>query len=178
MNQPTDYIEKYEKNGKTFFIVADETPCDPRTEWDNLWNFVSNYRHYSLSEGDLALSQLMGEKTRAKLEKDYVVVPVYMYIHSGVALSLQDFNDPWDSGIGFMAYISKAKLREEYNTKRVTKSVLDRAMSALKAEVEIFGAYLNGDVYGCIVYDENGEYKESCFGFYEMKYAKEFVDEY
>lgn len=174
MTTPTDYIEKIEMGDNTIYIIPD-TDCvyNPRDDFDNLWNFVSNYKHYGLSEGDLSLDELMQPESRKRLEKDYLIVPVYMYIHSGIALSLAPFNDPWDSGVGFIACISKATLRKEYHTKRVTASVRERALNVLKGEVETLGAYLDGDVYGYEIYDKDGDLVDSCYGFYGLEYAKE-----
>lgn len=173
MTTPTNYIEKIEMGDNTIYIVPDtDCDCNPR-EFGNLWNLVSNYRHYGLSEGDLNLDELMQPESRKRLEKDYIILPVYMYVHSGVALSLASFNDPWDSGIGFMAYVSKATLRKEYNCQHVTASVRERALNVLKGEVKTLGAYLNGEVYGYEIYDKDDDLVDSCYGFYDIKYAKE-----
>ena len=50
----------------------------------------------------------------------FIVLPIYMYDHSGITISVNPFSCPWDSGqIGFI-YISKEKARKEYSKKRLT----------------------------------------------------------
>ena len=75
------------------------------------------------------------------------VLPVYLYDHSAVALSVGSFigraqHADWDSGqIGF-AYITPEKLEET--------GITDYA-GAISSEVEILGQWMNGEVYGYVV---------------------------
>lgn len=75
------------------------------------------------------------------------VLPVYLYDHSAVALSVGSFigraqHAQWDSGqIGF-AYITPAKLEET--------GITDYE-GAISTEVEELGRWMNGEVYGYVV---------------------------
>lgn len=161
-------------------ISVDEyADFNPRVDYDNMWNFVSNCRSIDREEGELSLDELMevlrGE--RKSVYKDYIILPVYMYRHSGIALSLTPFGCPWDSGIGFVAYVSKSALRNEYHTKRVNKDVIERATSCLRGEIEDYAHYLNGEVYIVNVTDEKGEEVECCGGFLGLESAVEYTNE-
>ena len=172
-----DIYDTIQNNGLKAEIVHDDSAESPRTFAEPLWNLVSNYRRISLDEGELTLEELM--ENRKRLERDYLIVPVYMYIHSGIALSLAPFSCPWDSGLGFVAYVSKADLRKEYNVKRLTPAVKQRAMDCLGSEVEEYGAYLNGNTFGVVVTDmESGEETDdTCWGFYGSESATDYANQ-
>jgi hypothetical protein len=66
-----------------------------------------------------------------------------MYEHRAVAVSTKPFSCPWDSGqIGFI-FVSKEKLRKEYGVKRITASLVAKAVRILEAEVQEYNQYLN-----------------------------------
>lgn len=66
---------------------------------------------------------------------DLVGLPVFAYIHSGVALSTTEFSDPWDSGRSGFVYSED---------KSVTHDQLRGYLAA-------FNQYLDGDVWGFVV---------------------------
>lgn len=174
-------IESYQAKEGTVHVYHDECAESPR-EWDNLWQFVSNRRSDSMNETNFPDLDYIMENHKA-IERDYIIVPVYMYNHGGVALSLESFigrapHAEWDSGVGYFALVSKARLHEEYRSKIVTASVRERAMSCLKGEVETFGKWLNGDVYGFIIEDEYGNQGDSCWGYYDIEDIKAEYPEY
>lgn len=151
----------------TLEIVNDVDPFNPRDdrEFSTIYYSSSRYRL-----GDERVSK--EEIDRIIEDKDMVYLPVYAYIHSGVMLNTSGFSCPWDSGMSGVIAVSKDKIRQEYNTKRITKKILDQVTSRLKAEVEEFSQYLNGEVYGFQVKDETGDIVESCYGFYSEEDAE------
>lgn len=161
-------LESYQSTEGIVSIYYDEDAQSPR-EWDNMWMLVSNKRDIHLDETGLGLDFIV-EKHKT-LSRDYLIVPVYMYDHSIVRLSVKSFlgrapHAEWDSGVGFFAVVSKARLREEYGCKRITKSILERAMKCLEGEANCLADYYNGEVYGFTVKDENGDEIDSCWGYY------------
>ena len=173
----TDYvIDTIEHEGKKAEIRYDDCAESPRTSCDNLWTLVSNHRDWSDDEGaELSLQDLM--ERRKTLERDYVIVNVYAYIHSGVALSLNPYGDSWDSGIGFVAYVSKKALCKEYGTKIATAKVKETALSVLAGEVEEYGKWMNGECYMVEVTDEDGVTEDACYGFIGLDAATEYAEE-
>lgn len=125
------------------------------------------------------------EEAMARLDKYLYILPVNMYEHSGVALSTGNgypFCDPWDSGQAGWIYVDIYKIREEYKVKRVTKEIIERVDKVLSQEVDTYGSYMNGEVYGYVIYewtdeepyDDNYEYDDeeefweqgdSCWGY-------------
>ena len=105
----------------------------------------------------------------AEIEKEHIVLPLYLYDHSALAMSTDSFigravHAEWDSGQVGWIYVSKADIRAEYQVDRITPSVRAQAENRLKDEVRIYDAYLRGECYGYELY-KNGELTDSCWGF-------------
>jgi len=159
-----------EIDGLTIKIHADEYPESPRSSYEPLGTILyKKGSRYTLGD-DEATEEEMDEIAASP---DNVVLPVYAYIHSGIAMNTTGFSCPWDSGRCGIIYISKEKIRSEYGVKAITKKIREKVISALQAEIEEFSAYLNGDVYGYTVEDKNGEELESCWGYYGIESALE-----
>lgn len=95
-----------------------------------------------------------------------VVLPLYLYDHSGITMKIGPFGDRWDSGqVGFI-FVTNKKLKEEGMT-------VEQATTCLKGEVEEYDQYLTGDVYGFVITDQLGTVDESCWGFFGQKYCEE-----
>ena len=95
-----------------------------------------------------------------------VVLPLFIYDHSGITMSTTRFSCPWDtSHVGYI-YITKEKMRYEYSYKRVSQKLIKRVTEYLKSEVEEYDHYLTGDAYGYrITNTETEEDLDSCWGF-------------
>ena len=107
----------------------------------------------------------------AEVEKRYIILPVFMYDHSGLSLSTRPFSCPWDSGqVGYI-HISLEKVREEYSVRAVTKKVREKATEALRQEVKVYSNWLGGGFTGYVVEDEDGETVDSCWGFDDQDYC-------
>jgi hypothetical protein len=86
------------------------------------------------------------EKT---LDDNFIILPLYLYDHSGLTMGICPFSCIFDSGqVGYI-YCKKGEGTEEN----------------LQAEVKTYSQYLEGDVYGFVV-EENDEVVDSCYGFY------------
>ena len=177
-------------------IRQDRDPLNPRTDWDHPWQWYSNHKRYDFDKESynsnhwLKLDDIMpgdfGDDEH-KNETIYDAVlrhnpefldahPIYLLDHSSLHVSLGSFGDPWDSGVGAVAVITR-KTAEEYwpKLKGDDKALKERAYKALEAEVEEFEKYLNGDVYGFVIETQDGE-GDSCWGFYDIKDALEEAD--
>ena len=156
----------------------DESPESPRT-WDNLGTMVCFHNRYDLGDkhnykhSDYESWDEM-EKYITKYENVGVILPLYLYDHSGITMNTTGFSCNWDSGkVGFI-FISKEKMLQEYGGKIVTKKLKERVEGYLKGEVGTYDQYLTGDVYGYKVFKvetcelgcEHEEELESCWGYY------------
>lgn len=105
------------------------------------------------------------------IEKNMIVMPLFLYDHSGLSISTSRICR-WDSGqVGFM-YITKKDAVKEFGKKYFTKAVEEKAIAWMEAELETYDNYLRGDVYGYRILDENGDELDSCWGFYGYDHEK------
>jgi len=104
--------------------------------------------------------QFIARKELLELLDDYIVIlPLYLYDHSGVTMNTVGFSCPWDSGQVGWIYATHDDIRKEYGALDT-----NRAEELLKAEVEEYDHYLTGQCYGFKLYEGDAE-KESCWGF-------------
>lgn len=164
--------------GHTIKIYHDPDPMNPR-DWDNLGTIICGHSRYNLGdrhsftdareflldlcelgpESDLSVDQLV---TRA--EKHAVILPVYLYDHSGLAMNTSGFHCPWDSGqVGFI-YVTLETIRNEYSVSRVSKALRQKVTKVLKQEVTTYGDYVGGNAY-CYVVERGDEEVDACWGF-------------
>lgn len=162
----------------TLTIEQDFDPLDPRVEWDNLGTLICFHRRYGLGDEDrLRSSSFSGwddlENYLRKERRASVILPVYMYDHSGITISTKPFQCPWDSGqVGFI-YATREEILKEYNAQRLTKKLRERVEAQLKAEIDTYDQYLRGDVWGFVIENEDGEHVDSCWGFFGEDYCRE-----
>jgi hypothetical protein len=110
-----------------------------------------------------------------------VVLPLYLYDHSGITMNTRGFSCPWDSGRVGIIYATRKDVRENYGVKRCTEAVLARARELLEAEVKEYDRYLTGEIYGFRIEDPDGEDVDSCWGYYDepskiIEEAKGIID--
>lgn len=151
-------------------LMYDSSPESPRT-WDNLGTMVCFHNRYDLgdkhnySSDDYNNWEEM-KKAIIKEENTAVILPLYMYDHSGISISTSPFSCRWDSGqIGFI-FVSKEKALEEFGGKIVTAKLKERIEKILEGEVETYTQYVEGEVYGFEIVDEDDDIIDSCYGFY------------
>lgn len=139
-------MTKYKLGEKTIEVVHDEAAENPRMARDCVSKIVALHRRYNFPndanirtqdfDGWDAIERHLRKKLGAK-----VLTPIYLYDHSGLAISPMPFSCPWDSGqIGF-AYVDKEGAAL-LGTNR--KAKLERAMLL---ELKEWGAYVAGEVY-------------------------------
>lgn len=178
-------IESYEHNGAKIDIHYDEDTSSPRED-DNIGMLVifEGGNHMGINETDHNYDpdDYAGwDEMEAAVLKDYPgaeLLPVYRYEHSQVAYSTKSFvgraqHAEWDSGrVGFIL-VPREKMLEEYGTTRCTKAIRAKTRTYIEGEVETYSQWANGEVYGYIIKDEDGEEIDSCWGFYGIDYCKE-----
>lgn len=133
--------------------------------------------------GNTAVDAEEFERIGAEIDAGRLIgLPVYAYIHSGTALNTTGFSCPWDSGQSGYIYISKATALEWQGGKVLTakkRAVCEKGLCSVVSE---FSKWLNGDCYGYIIEDSDGEELDSCWGFigdeYAMQAARESADYY
>ena len=107
-----------EKNGISLQVMIDEDPESPR-EWENLGKMCLKHRRYNFPK----------ECEEEDFENALITLPVYMFDHSGIKLSTQDFNDPWDSGqIGWIAAFEDG-IKKSFECNEITDDIKRKVMT-------------------------------------------------
>lgn len=173
----TIYTEKYQN--LTIKIEQDEDSMSPR-EWDNLGKITTWHNRYLLGDeqqkiGPEWLECLLNdyeydhEFTDRKiilerLQKYIIIMPVYLYDHSGISLSTSPFSCSWDSGqVGFI-HVSIDQIKKEYGWKNLTQKRREKIQGYLENEIKTYSDYVEGNVYGYEIYDGD-LFLDSCWGY-------------
>lgn len=167
-------------------ISYDNYPSSPR-EWSNLGYFIVISKRYTSPDkndflyniikntGDVANNQkhhieLIKEEIESSInEKVLAIYPISMYEHSGINYSLGNRHGFDYSNNGF--YIVTDKTKAELGVEEKDFEAV------IKAELEIYNQYCNGEVYRFELYDEEGNIVDSCSGFYSIDEIKEYLPE-
>jgi hypothetical protein len=163
-------MKTFEGNKFKLTVEQDESPFSPRED-DNLGTMVCFHSRYNLGDKhDYKHEYFSGwdemRKAIIKKENAAIVLPLYLYNHSGLTISTSPFSCRWDSGqVGFI-FISKEKILKEYGGKRVTKKLVEKVTEYLISEVKTYDQYLTGDVYGFKLLNKETLDEDSCWGFY------------
>lgn len=166
------------KVGKyTVKTEQDPEPESPR-EWDNLGVMVCfrsrstlgdkhDYKFHDYNSWDEMGADIV------KREKVAAILPLFVYEHGGMTMNTTGFSCPWDSGqVGFI-YMTKEKYLENFGGKIMTPKRKQHAKEILVGEVETYDQYLQGEVYGFKILDEDDNEIDSCWGYYGEEYCLE-----
>lgn len=156
-------------------VFRDTDPMDPR-EWSNLGKMVCFHRRYRLGD-EHPFRQEDWDSWRdmqEHMEKELgaVVLPLYLYDHSGITMSCEPFYCIFDSGQVGLIYAPIDDIRKEYSFDGdLTPELREKVVSLLKHEVSTYDQYLRGDVWSFSI-TENGEWLDSCGGFFSEDEAR------
>lgn len=163
--------------GYSIEVIQDTDPESPR-QWDPPSTMVTWHKRYNLGdeqpkEGhDEWLEQMAKIDTeienyefsiedciRMIEEQGTIILPLYLYSHSGITISTSPFSCKWDSGqIGYI-YITKESMEKEGWDP-------EHAEKWLQGEVETYDEWLRNEVYGYQLVNNEGEEMDSCWGYY------------
>lgn len=196
----TDIIHTETYGGYTIEIIADQDPPNPRTENDNASTMYCCHGRYSLgdkqySNPDEVFSDMIdacGVETAGSVgELPAIVLPLYLYDHSGITISTTPFACRWDSGQVGYVMMTYAEIHKAFHSGtcpdgfKPTPDIVEKVEQLIRAEVSEYDDYLTGNCYGYRVYpegsdpDEEGESCYGIFGSYEknaLTQAKEAID--
>jgi len=156
--------ETIELKNVTVNIKSDNDPESPR-EWNNLGAMVCWHRRYNL--GDKNYFTNPEDFQEWVKDNPSIILPLYLYDHSGITMSTTSFSCQWDSGqVGYI-YVTYEDIKKEYGWKYITIARIKKITEYLKNEVSIYDDYLTGNVYGYVTTCNNCNNEiDSCWGFY------------
>jgi hypothetical protein len=163
-------VHSEEYKGYEITIHPDEDPMHPRRDFDPLGHMVCFHKRYNLGEDHDYRSDDYNswEELEAAIRKNEdvaVMLPLYLYDHSGITMRTTPFSCPWDSGqVGFI-YLTKKEAQDDWKVKRLTRKAIAMMENALISSVKEYDDFLCGNVYGYEIKDAQGEFVDSCWGF-------------
>ncbi|MBM7454496.1 hypothetical protein HNR62_000325 [Oceanisphaera litoralis] len=133
--------------------------CDGRQE-------VINEFHAEDTDDMVDLYHLYEDQVPGDLK--LLILPLYLYDHSGLTMSTGPFGCRWDSGQVGWIFATHQRVEFEWG------GDWDKAKSYLEGEVETYDQYLTGDIWGFEVWEHDeeeddpteGELLDSCWGFF------------
>ena len=167
-----DAIKIVENENVRFSIFQDVNALDPLDDFDHEERMVCFHRRYRLGDDHNYRQDdysSWAELKRAILRdnKGAVILPLYLYDHSGITISTTSFNDRWDSGqVGFI-YLTKEGMKKYYG-ESMPRYWRKRADEILLGAVKTYDDYLTGNVYGFKIerkVEGEWEKEDSCWGF-------------
>lgn len=161
---------------KTVIKVVQDTDAEsPRTSCDNLGVMVTWHRQYRLGDKQPRISAEEWLADPDNVPEGSIVLPLYLYDHSGISMSTSPFSCPWDSGQVGVIVATPDKIKEAFMVSVITDEVREQATKALVQEVSTYDDYLTGNVWGYTIEnfvtcptcghtapDDDGD---SCWGF-------------
>lgn len=175
MNKETTHEEKI--GNYIIKIYQDEDTYSPREDC-NLGTMICFHRRYNLGDKhDYKSSDFSSwneQRKELQKQKPCIILPLYLYDHSGITMNTTGFSCGWDSGQVGWIMVTKEKVRKEYDVKYITQEIREKVKKVLEAEVKVYDQYLTGDVYGyqvcevskCELGHEHEEEVSSCWGYY------------
>lgn len=159
--------------GRTLKIYYDEDCEDPRKSFDNLGVMVCVHRRYDF--GDIQFRSVAELDEHLAEENIAVILPLYVYDHSGLVMNTSGFTCPWDSGqVGYI-YATKSAVAKEFGN--LSRETLEIVSGCLRAEVEIYSKWLSGECYGFTISSDTAinedDYEDSCWGFFSIDHILE-----
>jgi len=175
-------IETVEYKKHKIEIFPDENCENPIQNWDVLGEYFCWHRQYNL--GNSSRFSTPDEAIAYVRQTRSLLFNLYMYDHSGIALSLSNnhypFNDRWDAGQLGVILVDREKALKEFGKKRLTEQLKQKIRQIIEGEIETYNQYLSGDIYGYVVSSDNDEQIDSCWGYYGqddcLNEAKSIVD--
>ncbi len=105
------------------------------------------------------LSKAVDDEILSYVERSFVILPLFLFDHSGLTMNTTGFSCSWDSGqIGWI-YASHEDIKREFSKKKIQK-----AKSVLINEVVRYDSYLRGECF-CYKLCEEGKIIDCCNGF-------------
>jgi len=116
MNTPLDTIEY---KGCAIKVYPDVDVENPRND-DNLGTMVCFHKRHLLGDenhGYTSNDYHGWDEVEAAIQKDEagaIILPLYLYDHSGITMRTTPFDCHWDSGQVGLIFVSKKKARAEF----------------------------------------------------------------
>ena len=152
-------------------IVQDTDASDPR-EWENFSKMICFHSRYNLGDEHNYNDPDEFKEFIKEQGSKMVVLPLYLYDHSGITMSTGGFSCGWDSGQVGWIYTDLEKLKNMgHNWKRLTSKRKLEVNEWLIGDVKTYDQFLTNEVYSYLV-EKDGDIIDSCSGYYGNDHDK------
>lgn len=174
-----------EYRGHHINIYYDESPESPR-EWSNIGTFYTTHHRYRTEnefDKDFDMEEVYVDGRPGHFRKtflrDYIALNIYLYDHSGQAVSSAPFSCRWDSGWFGMVAVSVEAVKKEFGWDKITSYRRRKIKGYLQNEIDTYNEYLHGEVYGFQItsVSDDSEVLDSCWGYFGDAGLEQLKDE-
>jgi hypothetical protein len=124
---------------------------------------------------DEIYNEMSDEELYDLIQQKTVILPLYLYDHSGITMNTSGFSCPWDSGrVGYI-YMTHEEIEKEYGD--TSKEQLEKVAGYLEGEVKTYDEYLRDDVYGFQLYKVDTEELHDFMKKHDVNDIKEINDD-
>jgi len=131
---------------KSFDYATHMTEWRKKYNYDGVWTYQDFERELDEGLGDAQTEALW------RIEDHMIILPIYMYEHSGITINTSGFACPWDSGQVGWIYITHEDLKKEFKRKKLSKKLVSQAEDILRQEVDTYDRFLRGEYYKYEIY--------------------------
>ena len=162
--------ETIEYKGHIVQLRPDQDAGNPRECFDHHTTFAFFHRRYNLGDKvEIKSEDYRGwNEMEADIRRRYkprYITPVYMYDHSGLALSTTPFSCPWDSGQAGFMWITDPDIPQ------------DKLSGVVEGEIRGLNQWLANDIW-MIDIDDGKAYLGGVYGHdYALEEAKRMIDD-
>lgn len=175
---------KFNIHGLSVVIQQDFSPESPRDEC-NLSTMWCWHKRYNLGDNDSNKPKSSDFNSWEEMEDHItsmfdvaVILPLFLYDHSGITISTTSFGCSWDSGqVGFI-FITKEQAREMFRVKYITKQIRSKLLAEMVSEVKTYDSYITNCVYCFSLYSSDGNEISSCHGFFGSNHKESGLLDY
>jgi len=174
--------ETFEHEGYTIEIWPDGNVENPLKEDEGtLGEWCIFHRRYDIGNSERTATcqedvTRHTEELQAHCEKTgSILLPVYMYDHSGVVLSLESFHGrlpqghaEFDSFQCGWVLIDRDKTKKLLCARAFNEVIKKKARENIEGELTVLNQWLSGDVWGYVIKDKDGEQVDSCWNYYGL----------
>lgn len=171
-------IDKFDHAGLTISIYQDWHASNPQREFDNLGTMVAFDqlgRNYDLADRTADWQEEEAHDRRLGLLERWMRMEtgaevVFFYLQDGGSNGARLYSTDEEGASGFF-FVDGRDIVKEYGDD--SPESREKARALLESEIKQMGLYVEGNVYGYVVSDEENDHIDSCWGFYG-----EYDDEY
>lgn len=140
-------MEKFDYRDCTITVHPDQNPANPCEEQDMLGTMLCWHSRYNLGHKHdyRSVEDIVDFLNH---EKPTILMPLYLYDHSGISISTHPFSCPWDSGQVGWVYTTQQCILKEWSCSQLSPQLQQKARERIEGEVRHYNDYLTGQVYG------------------------------